>query len=175
MKGAMSSCLAQLVETQFGKDQWEAIKRDANAEHVAGLRLAMSDVDDGVFSRLIQSTCKVLGISAAQAADTFGEYWCCTYAPRVYKAYWVRFKSAREMILGMDQVHSEVTDDMANARPPRFEYRWENERALVVTYQSPRDLIDLYIGLARGVGKYFQEKLSVQKLSSSQCRIRFAG
>jgi hypothetical protein len=35
-------------------------------------------------------------------------------------------------------------------------------------------MMDIYVGLVRGVGKYFKESLTVQKLSVSQCRIRFA-
>jgi hypothetical protein len=173
MKGSITSCLAQLIETTFGKEKWEAVRDHAGAQSVAGLKLATSDVDDAVASRLIQSTCKILGLTEQQAADAFGEYWCCTYAPKVYKAYLQRFRSAREMILGMDQVHSDVTNNMANARPPRFEYHWEDENSLVVTYKSPRGMMSIYVGLARGVGKYFKEKLDVQSLSANQCRIRF--
>jgi hypothetical protein len=174
MKGAISSCLAELVETRFGKDKWEAIRKDAGAGAVAGLRIATSDVDDTTITRLMDSTCKVLGISSAQAADAFGEYWCCTYAPVIYKNYVRRFSNAREMILGMDQIHVEVTERMANARPPRFEYGWENEKSLNVTYKSPRGMMDIYVELVRGVGKYCKESLTVQKLSVSQCRILFA-
>lgn len=173
MKGSIVCCLAQLVETEFGADRWRAIVKDAGAERTPGLRLAMSDIDDAIALRLIDSTAHVLGITAEQVADAFGKQWCCVYAPDVYRNYVKRFSSAREMILGLDDLHVSVTEAIPNARPPRFDYHWEDERTLLVTYKSSRGLIDLYVGLARGVGAYFEEKLSVEKLSATQCRIHF--
>jgi hypothetical protein len=173
MKGVITSCLALLVETQYGADKWRAIMKDAGAEAVAGLRLATSDVNDAIAARLFESTARVLGLSLEQAMDAFGDYWCGTYAPAIYKNDYKRFTSAREMILGMDYVHVAVTQNSSNGRPPRFDFTWEDERTVLVTYRSSRNMIDLYVGIARGVGKYFKERLTVRKVSPDQCRIRF--
>jgi hypothetical protein len=84
-----------------------------------------------------------------------------------------RFKSARELLLGLDHVHVEVTAMMTNARPPRFDYRWASDRVLIVTYKSHRDLLPLYMGLAWGVGKYFKEPLDVSRTGPDLVRIEF--
>ncbi len=175
MKGTITNCLAELVETQFGKEKWSAILADAAlSARATSFRMTVSDVPEDQVGRLLESTCKVLGINAAQAADAFGEYWCCTYAPRVYQQIVNRFKNARDMILGMDEVHVEMTKTIPNARPPRFNYKWENPNTLVVEYKSSRNWVDIYAGLVRGVGKHFKEKLSVTKIDSSHVKVLFS-
>jgi hypothetical protein len=59
------------------------------------------------------------------------------------------------------------------SRPPRFDYRWASDRVLIVTYKSHRDLLPLYMGLARGVGKYFEEPLDVSRAGPDLVRIEF--
>jgi hypothetical protein len=174
MKATITNCLAELVESRFGKDKWTAILSDSGLQaRSSAFRLPTSDIPEEQVSKLLASTCKVLGINSQQAADAFGEYWCCTYAPRLYNVIVKRFKNAREMILGLDEVHVMMTATIPNARPPRFVYTWESDSTLNVTYQSPRNLIDIYIGLVKGVGKFFKEKLVVTKLSPYQVKIVF--
>ena len=174
MKGTITACLIELVEKKFGKDKWAAILDDAKLrEHAADFRMAPVDIPDELIGELLASTCKVLGVTLQQAADAFGEYWCCSYAPRVYALVYKRFKSAREMILGMDKVHVDMTATIPNAHPPRFTYTWENPHTLLVEYKSKRNMIDIYVGLVRGVGTHFKEKLDVTKISPTQVRIVF--
>ncbi len=175
MKATITNCLAELVESRFGKEKWNAILTDSGLQARAStFRLPTSDVPEEQVRKLLTSTCKVLGIDFQQAADAFGEYWCCTYAPRLYGVIVRRFKSAREMILGLDEVHVMMTATIPQARPPRFEYRWENDKTLNVTYLSQRNLIEIYIGLVKGVGAYFREKLIVTKLSAQHVKIEFS-
>jgi Haem-NO-binding len=175
VKATITNCLAELVETRFGKDKWSAILSDSGLHaRASAFRLPTSDIPEDQIGRLLASTCKVLGINFQQAADAFGEYWCCTYAPRIYGVIVKRFKTAREMIVGLDQVHVMMTATIPNSRPPRFEYRWESDNTLNVTYNSQRNMIDIYIGLVKGVGMYFKEKLVVTKLSSQHVKIVFS-
>jgi hypothetical protein len=174
MKGTITNCLAQLVETKFGPDKWVAIVADAGVQNDSSLKIVLSDVPDHQVGRLLASTCKVLKITPAQAADAFGEFWCCDYAPKQYKAIYARFKSPRDMILGLDHVHVDMTATIDNAHPPRFEYTWEKSDTLLVHYKSRRDMIDIYIGLVHGVGKYFKQPIRTTKVSPSEVRLEFA-
>jgi hypothetical protein len=174
MKATITNCLAELVESKFGKDKWASVLSDSGLTSQGGIyRIPPSDIPDAEFHKLFASTCKVLGITSDQASDAFGEYWCCTYAPRMYGIIYKRFKNAREMIVGMDQVHIDMTKAIPNAQPPRFDYKWETTDVLVVTYKSKRKMIGVYAGLVRGVGKYFKEKLTVSRLSDEQIKIVF--
>jgi hypothetical protein len=170
MKGVIVSCLADLVTTKFGKDRWQ------NALAKAGLDrnfivLATADVDDQAVLKVVGAVCTELGITLQQAADAFGEHWVCTYAPRTYKAFYK--KNAREFLLAMDGVHDQTTRTMTNAHPPRFNYAWEDDKHLVMTYNSARGLMDFFIGLCRGVAKYYKEDLVIERAGANKVRITF--
>jgi hypothetical protein len=174
MKGVIVQCLEELVCRKFGSDKWrEALARSGLSERARFV--AVQDVEDATVLKVVGSVCEVLGISLPQAADAFGEYWVNVFAPSIYGAYYRQAKSAREFLLNMDRIHAETTRSLANARPPRFGYAWKDDRTLVMTYKSHRNLIDFLVGLARGVGTYYEEALRVTKVSDTKVQIEFVG
>jgi hypothetical protein len=174
MKGTITKCLSAWVTKKYGADLWREVLRDGNAGDQALLvTMAVSDIDDALALRLFVAAGRVLNLSDEAVADGFGEYWTCTYAPTLYRSTMRRFTNARELLLGLDHVHVEVTAMMTNARPPRFDYRWEGESVLIVTYKSARNLLPLYMGLVRGVGKHFNEPLDVRRVGDDLVRIEF--
>ena len=176
MKGTITKCLMELVDTKFGRERWKEVVRDAEIDAQTEVLLGMStsDIDDAAAGRLLESTARVLGFPLQAACDAFGEYWCCVYAPRVYAVTVEKWRDARTALLGLDEVHVRVTATMKDARPPRFDYKWLDDDVLEVTYKSHRKLLPVYIGLARGIGAYFGETLIVQQIASDRVRIEFA-
>ena len=172
MKGVILACLSQLVSENFGDQKREEIMNacglDARKKFIA-----TEDVPEDVAMKMLWTTCEVLGISLEQAAEAFGDYWVNVYAPNIYRVYYRNVDSARDFLLKMDDVHVKTTKSMENAMPPRFEYEWEDDNTLVMTYKSSRNLIDICIGLVKGVGKHFGEDLKVTKLSNDKLRIVF--
>ncbi len=162
MKGVIPNCLGQLVVNKFGKDKWEAALKLAGLEKNSTF-LATQDVPDAAVLKVVDSVCKVLNISLEQAADAFGEYWVCTYAPGIYKPYYQQAASAREFLLKMDEVHRLTTERIPNANPPSFQYTWLDKKTLVMKYKSKRNLSVFMVGLVKGVGKYYKESLMVTK------------
>ena len=172
MKGTILKCLQEMVESRFGKQEWKQILSESGFAPTQLFTLS-ADVDEQKTLALFSNTAEVLEIPAEQVMDDFGDYWVNEYASRIYHTLFGRLKSAREFILGMDQVHIMVTSTIENAQPPRFEFEERGPKVLVVTYKSKRGLIDLYIGLARGVGKYFGTPLEIVKLNQRQVQITF--
>lgn len=172
MKGVIVTCFKQMVEKRFGAEKWTAVVAEAGVQGV-DYPSPIVNIDDAAVLALVRSACKVLGVTAEQAADAFGEHWCCTFAPENYPSIIGRFKSTKEMLLGMDRVHRETTASIKDAHPPKFEYRWKGDKTLVMTYRSKRGLIDFAAGLARGVGRYFGEKITVRKVSSNEIEVDF--
>lgn len=74
----------------------------------------------------------------------------------------------------MDYVHQIITKNIPNAHPPRFEYEWENSNTLIMKYKSNRNLIDILVDLVKGVGKYYQENLTVSKMGTDKVHIIFS-
>jgi hypothetical protein len=74
----------------------------------------------------------------------------------------------------LDNVHVGVTQNIKNSHPPRFEYEWKNEKTLIMTYKSERGLLDIFIGLIKGVGKLYKEKLIVSKIGTDKVQVQFS-
>jgi hypothetical protein len=172
MKGTILKCLQEMVESRFGKDEWREVLTDAGFKGPQLFSLS-ADIDDGKAVAMFGSAARVLEVDAQRVMDEFGDYWVNDYAPRVYQTIYGRYKSAREFLLAMDDVHVMVTQAVKDSRPPRFEFETQGEKTLLVTYKSKRNLIDLYIGLVRGVGRRFDTELDIVKLSARQVKVTF--
>ncbi len=172
MKGIIVSCLKALVYDKFGVDKWQEILKQSDLD-VYTVFYATNDIDDDIVLKVVDSTCKVLNLSLEQATDAFGEYWVNVYAPKIYGMYYKGVDSAKDFLLKMSDVHKSVTKNLENAKPPSFEFDWENDKTLIVKYISHRGLIDFYVGLARGVGIYFKEDIKVKKLTNEKVGIKF--
>ncbi len=172
MKGVIAACLGDLVKEKFGKDKWEAALEDAGLKKTTFF-MPSTNIDDATVLKLVGSTCKVLGITMNQAADAFGDYWVNVYAPKIYKIYFRKTANAREFLEHMDAVHKTVTERIPDAKPPRFDYKWTDDKTLIMTYKSARGLIDIFVGLLKGVGRYFNEDLKITKLNNKDIKIVF--
>jgi hypothetical protein len=172
VKGTILKCLQEMVESRHGKDEWRDMLVDAGFKGPQLFSLS-ADIDDGKAVALFASAARVLEVGLQSVMDEFGDYWVNDYAPRVYQTIYGRYRNAREFLMAMDDVHVMVTQSIENSRPPRFEFESKNEKTLLVTYKSKRNLIDLYIGLARGVGRRFGTDLDIVKLSARQVKITF--
>lgn len=172
MKGTISACLLEMTDVRYGATVSQTIVEASGLDEFK-LRSPLSEIPDSDFMKLLGATLSTTKKSLEAIADEFGEFWCCTYAPRVYKSVVSTFKNSRDLLLGLDKVHVMMTKAYKNAHPPRFDYQWQSDNLLKVTYKSDRNMIDLYVGLARGVGKYFKERLVVRKVDDSTVTIQF--
>jgi len=172
MKGVIIKCLKDMVIDNFGSDKWIKIIEKSGLDPYMAVK-TLDDIEDATALKIVDSACQILNISLPQAADAFGDYWVNVFAPKIYGIYYEGVDSAKEFILKMDELHVRATGHIINAKPPRFEYEWTNERTLLVTYKSHRGLIDFFVGLSKGVGKYFNEQLIIKKLSNKQVEIVF--
>jgi hypothetical protein len=174
MKGTILVCLRDmLVDTyKITPKDWADIMAVAGLDRNM-LLLASVDINDQNALQLFGEAQSRYFTSHEQMADAFGHYWCVTYAPAIYKSVYQRFSNARDFILGMDQVHVQVTQSIPNAKPPRFKYTHVGANKLLVEYQSHRGLVHIYAGLCRGIGTYFGQTLKVDVLGPNQVSIEF--
>jgi len=172
MKGVIAICLKEVIVSKFGVPKWNEIMT-ASGQNPGMAILATVDIDDAVVVNIVKNSCRILNLSMEQIADFFGDHWMNSYAVKIYKPYYGTNSTAKDFFLKLSEIHDKVTRNIPNSRPPKFEYEWKNENTLILTYISPRGLIDFVVGLAKGVGKYFHQKLSVRKISSSKVEIIF--
>lgn len=172
MKGTIAICLQDLVKTKFSEDNWETILVKSGLPKDLVI-YAHHDIEDDVIMKVLNSTCEVLNITLQQAADAFGEYWMIDYAPKKYFAFFQNVKNAKDFLLNMDRLHAKLTDKIENAKPPKFTYDDIDKNTLIMNYISERGLEQIWIGLIKGVGKYFKENINIEKLSENKVKITF--
>jgi hypothetical protein len=172
MKGVIAMCLKEMIEEKFGKDRWKAVMREAGIPPET-MFLATQDIPDDAIFKALGATCCQLKITSVEAADAFGDYWINTYAPKVYPAFFRTNKTAKDLILDMGRIHDIITKSIPNAHPPRFTYEWSNPKTLVIHYSSKRGMVDLAVGLLKGVGHYYRENISVRKLAADRIEVTF--
>jgi len=172
MKGVIVLALKEMVSERFGKDKWEKALAKAGIDKEP-IILPTSNVDDKIILAVVNSLCEVLGISLAQAADAFGDYWVNVYSQKIYRVHYIGVETAKDFLLKMDSIHVASTKGLPDATPPRFEYEWKNDKTLIMKYKSKRGLIDFVVGLIKGVGKFYKEDLKVTKLGDDRVEIVF--
>lgn len=175
MKMQIIDCLSELIKEKFGKDKWEEIltvsdmgKGSNSFQYFEGF-----DIKDEKAMDMVRNTCQVLNLTLEKAADAFGNYWINVYALKNYPKYYQRFKSAKAFIMGMDDVHREVTENIENAHPPRFDIEEVDDKTIKVHYKSKRKMTPFYIGLVKGIGTYFNAVLEIKQISDEYVQIRF--
>ena len=171
MKGTIHKSIEKLVIEKFGEEKWFECLASVglDEDHVFILN---EDIDEQLKMDLLGKMPAILGITFQQVCDAFGEYWVNAYVPKIYFGYIEGYTNAKDFLLAMDDIHKTVTEEIPNARPPRFDYE-DKGSSLLVTYKSERGLVDLYISLVKGVGIYFKQQLEVLKHSDSLVEIKF--
>jgi hypothetical protein len=166
VKGTILKCLEELVTEKFGAQKWkESLEKAGIAEGRTFTMLC--DVDETEFMQIMKGFASVACLSMEQTMEAFGEHWSMVYAPTVYAAYFSTAKSARELLLNLDHIHDVMTKSMKSTRPPRFRYEWQGDKLLIMHYESKRGLVALMPGLIRGLGKHFNEKLTVRTVGNA--------
>lgn len=172
MKGTIVIAVREMIQQQFGKEVWVKSLLAAGIDKEPALAPSTM-VDDKVVIDVIKGFCRTTGKTMQQFADLFGEYWMTQYAQRMYKTFFIGSKSARDFLLKMDSVHVTVTRAFPGSTPPRFEYEWKDPNTLLMTYNSQRGLMEIFIGLIKGVGKHYGENLQVRRVAPNKVEIVF--
>ena len=172
MKGTIHKSIEKLVIEKFGIEKWNDCLASVglDEDHVFMIN---DDVDEKLTMDLLTKMPSVLGITFQQVCDAFGDYWVNAYVPKVYFGYIENYKTAKDFLLGMDTIHQQVTREVPNAHPPRFDYEEKGTDTLLMTYKSERGLVDLFISLVRGVGIYYKQELKITKHGDKLVEIQF--
>lgn len=171
MKGTMVCCLKEMVAEKFGAEVWRNTLEKSGLDRDM-IFLALDDIPDEKVIEVLTNLCKELNVSLDQAADVYGEYFAVIYAPRVYGGFYIGVENAKDFLLRMNTVHETTTKTIKNATPPVFYYE-DKGKSLIMTYESKRNLVPIFKGLIKGVGKYFKEELQVKTISPNRVEIIF--
>jgi hypothetical protein len=171
MKGTIINCLEELVTQKFGHKEWRLSLKIAGLPQ-SKIYSTFEDAPDSEMHSLLQAVSTAVDLPVDGVMEAFGEYWSTVFAPKVYAAYYVGPKNARDLLLRLDDIHTAMTRSIKSARPPHFRYEWHGDKHLIMHYESKRGLVALMAGLVRGVGKYYGEYLNVSIVGNA-VHIRF--
>ena len=167
-------CLREMVVEKLGASAWS---RALEASGIDPLEGALPHPDDAAHEEavlsIINSLCRMLGVRITDVAEAFGEYWVSTHAPRLYRNFGILASNAREFLEGLNEIHTKALKNLDGKWTPRFHFSWKDENTLVLAYSLRWDLMPFFIGLVRGVGRYYGEDLSVNMWSPNQMLIQF--
>jgi len=172
MKGIFALGFLETIKQKAGKEKYQEILNLAGFKQEPVI-FAISDVDDEIFFKILYSTSKILNIPLHQITEAFSDYWIHEYTQKIYKKVYQLYDSLKDFLLDLNWVHEMTTKNLPQPEPPKFEYQWEDNKTLLITYKSKRNLIDMVISHAKASAKFFNEKIDISKIGDNVIRIKF--
>ena len=163
------------VEARHGRAAWESLLKAAGLEHRVYLPQPYPDTE--VFS-LLQAAEKMTGKPASVLLQDFGEFT----VPALLGMYSYLIKPewrTLDVIEHAEKVaHGAVRQQVTGAAPPYLRVRRVNSNTLILVYNSPRKMCALAMGVGIGLGKHFQEDITVRHnppncLHAPSCEITY--
>ena len=170
MKAVIFNCIRDLVRDEFGPDSYKEVALKVGIDDK--MYLNNMDIEDEKFKKLIDELSKSLKLSDNQIYDAFGDYWVNVFSQKYFKSYFRVYKNTKDFLMAMDKIHSNVTRTYGGSTPPRFSFE-DKGKKLIIHYNSPRNLIDLFVSLVKGTAKYFKEKVNINKLDNKTVTVEF--
>lgn len=172
MKGVIVSSIKELIEKDYGRETWKTILKQSGCNPDMSV-FSNEDIDDNLVMKIIDNICRELKITEHQFADSFGDYWINNFAKRIYFVYFNSHKRAIDFLLDMERVHENIIKKTPNAKPPKFDYERVDGKTLIMKYNSHRNMYFYFLGLIKAVGKYYDEKIDMIKLSDNKVKLMF--
>ncbi len=174
MHGIIFAELKKYVDTKFGGDTWNTLLKDSGMWPRA--YLIVQEYPDQEAVALVSSASKMTGKPVPAILEDFGEF----VAPALVNMYSSLIKpewKTLDLIGGTEEViHRVVRMKNRGAKPPELKCRRPGPDEVVITYSSPRKMCAVAKGVAKGVAKYYKERVRVMETScmlagSPSCQI----
>lgn len=167
MYGIVNQAIHGLITENYGKENWELIKKKSGVEF--DYFMSNQSYDDDITFELVAAASEVLNVSSSEILISFGKYWVLKTGNEKYgdlmKAGGSNFK---EFIQNLPNFHSRIMLIYPNLSPPEFMVEIESDNVLILHYYSTRKgLTDFVVGLLHGLSEMFDSKVEIQLRSSS--------
>ncbi|MBG0775595.1 MAG: heme NO-binding domain-containing protein [Desulfovibrionaceae bacterium] len=155
MRGVLPKIMQDFVKEAYPKD----VYRHMQAEMGDPVFLATANYPDQVLKQMAHLVAKATKATTRDVFMKFGEFTIARFH-KVYRRYF-RTTDLRELYLGMDKVHVQLTRDYPGINPPRFTYEDRGD-TLIMTYKSGRGLFEYFEGILNGAAKFLKQKASIE-------------
>ncbi len=161
MYGLVNKGLQDYLVAEYGKDGWEKVREGAGV----GVECfqSMDSFDDAVTYSLVGKACELFQVEASALLEDFGLFWMKFAAREGYGSLLeLAGGSVSEFLQGLDHMHTRVALSFPDLKPPSFECSDITNSGLRLHYYSDRPgLAPFVIGLVKGVGEHFGQKVDV--------------
>jgi predicted hydrocarbon binding protein len=159
MHGRIFWELRAYTEATYGDRSWRELLKIAGVEEKVYLGKAYPDTE---MVELVGAAAKLGGKSVPELLEDFGAF----LSPHLLTMYGHLIKQewrTLELIEHAERVgHSTVRQQEAGTAPPFLRVKRLGAEKVVLIYSSPRKLCALAVGMIKGLGKHFNEEVSVQ-------------
>ncbi|HEY9875060.1 MAG TPA: heme NO-binding domain-containing protein [Candidatus Obscuribacterales bacterium] len=161
MYGLVNKAIQDMVCDRFGEETWEKIKQTAGVEMSSFL--SMEGYPDDLTHRLVKAASEVLGLSASEIMQAFGEYWIQYTAQEGYgEMMEMSGDNLPDFLENLDNLHARVGVLFPQLQPPSFDCTDIEEESLNLHYHSSREgLAPMVIGLMKGLGTKFDTEVEI--------------
>ena len=158
MKGIVMNILAEMVETQLGLEEWNAVLDEADE---SGIYTSTALYDDVRLLKLVGVISTRNDIPANDLVFAFGQYMF----PAFYHRYPELIDGHANMLDFLESldgvIHVEVVKLYPGAITPGFEPDRRSSKVLHLKYESDRNLCRLAEGLIDGAAKHFDHNYTL--------------
>jgi hypothetical protein len=165
MHGIVFNQLQQFVTKNHGISTWKNLLRSAGLSHK--MYMPTEIYPDQDIQAIVKTASEQLNVPAADILEDFGFYisegMLRIYASSI-KAEW---KSLDLIEHTENTMHKAVRHADKNAMPPALTCQRIAHNKVQILYNSERQMIELGIGIIKGIGRYYNEKLLVSRSSTT--------
>lgn len=168
MYGLVNKAIEDMVCTQFGEEVWQEIRKKADLD--IDSFISMEAYPDDVTHRLVRSASVVLGLSAPEIMQAFGEFWVQYTAQEGYgEMMEMSGEDLPEFLQNLDNLHARVGVIFPKLTPPSFDCSDLEDNTLNLHYHSQREgLAPMVTGLIKGLGTRFNTEVEVTQTQSRE-------
>ena len=161
MYGMINKAAQELIVTQFGEEQWQAVKKRAGIDLEEFDRLMQ--YPDQVTYDIIAAASEVLDLPAATVLEIFGQFWIDFARRSGYESMFdLSGNNLFEFLQSLDELHTRLSFSFPDYRPPSFYCADHGTSSLRLHYISEREgLAPFVVGLVKGLGELFATPVTV--------------
>ncbi len=178
MHGLIFVTWEKYLAERFGASLLHTYRSSLN-QTAAAIPLASHVYDDEILVNGVGTVSKLTGISADVLLREYGRYFQINGLTNHFCAYVVnQFQSGRDLLLAMGAVHARLKHVHSGVTPPLFAYEFlpDHPDALILLYESPRQLCPVLLGAIEGAAERYGESVYIvehtcQKRGDPICRV----
>lgn len=175
MKGVIFTEFIEMVEAQMGFEMANTIIENSNLAS-GGAYTSVGTYPFEEMTALLTELSKNTNTPIPDLLEHFGEHLFGRFArlyPQLFKEKFSTLDFLEEI---ENYIHAEVLKLYPDALLPTIQITSKSATELVMTYQSPRKLMNLALGLIRGCASHFGENVEISHMDlngeGSQVQIR---